>query len=130
MTTGTEVFQLEPFLEVERQKVEEALTRALGHLVPSLPEDLKDPVSHGVLAGGKRLRPILCATSFLTCCQETLPNTDWSNSVYDLAVCLELIHAYSLMHDDLPCMDNDTMRRGKLSTHVKFGESTAVLASV
>ena len=130
MTTGTEVFQLEPFLEVERQKVEEALERALGHLVPPLPEDLKDPVSHGVLAGGKRLRPILCATSFLTCCEEMLPDTDWSNSVYDLAVCLELIHAYSLMHDDLPCMDDAALRRGISTPHTVYGEVVTMRAGM
>ena len=72
MTTETE-----PFLEVERQKVERALKRALECLLPSLPEELRGPVSHAVLASGKRLRPILCATSFLACSRETLPDTDW-----------------------------------------------------
>ena len=125
MTTETE-----PFLEVERQKVERALKRALECLLPSLPEELRGPVSHAVLASGKRLRPILCATSFLACSRETLPDTDWADSVYDLAVCLELIHAYSLMHDDLPCMDDAALRRGVPTPHTVYGEAATMRAGI
>ena len=51
-----------------------------------------------------------------------------SNQIINLCAAVECIHSYSLIHDDLPCMDNDTLRRGKPSTHIKFGESTAILA--
>ncbi len=128
MTTGTEAFQLEPFLEVERQRVERALERALKELLSSLPEALREPVSHGVLAGGKRLRPILCVTAFSACGGEAIVDHESPDSVYDLAAGLELIHAYSLMHDDLPCMDDAELRRGIPTPHTVYGESTATRA--
>ena len=74
---------------------------------------------HGLL-GGKRLRALLCLAAARDCGREkaALPH----------ALAVELIHCYSLIHDDLPCMDNDAMRRGKPSVHAQFGEATAILA--
>ena len=83
--------------------------------------DFVESIKYGVLNGGKRLRPVL-----------TLAICDMFNGNLDAAVLfacgVELIHAGSLIHDDLPCMDNDDLRRGLPSCHVKFGETVAVLA--
>lgn len=71
---------------------------------------------------GKRIRPILCIESYNIFQKASL------DSVIDFAIALELIHNYSLIHDDLPCMDNDDYRRGNLTVHKKYGETSAVLA--
>ena len=76
---------------------------------------------YAVLSGGKRIRPIFA----LAACEAVGGKTA---SVLDAACALEFIHSYSLVHDDLPCMDNDLVRRGKPSCHAKFGEVTALLA--
>ncbi|NHB57685.1 polyprenyl synthetase family protein [Acinetobacter sp. 194] len=89
----------------------------------SLPEPLKSAVYHAVMLGGKRVRPALCyATSHLK------PNHPHYAAVRRAAVAVELIHCYSLAHDDLPCMDNDLIRRGQPTCHAAFGEDTALLA--
>ena len=83
--------------------------------------NLLNPIAHGLFPGGKKIRSkILLDIGFLF-------KIDYKTLI-TIGSAVECIHAYSLIHDDLPCMDNDKMRRGKLSTHVKFGESTAVLA--
>ena len=82
---------------------------------------LVTPMKYGVISGGKKIRStIIFDTGKLLKLKE--------KSLIDICAAVECIHSYSLIHDDLPCMDNDTMRRGKPSTHKKFGESTAVLA--
>ena len=86
-----------------------------------LPERLHDAMRFSVLGGGKRIRPLLAFAA------GELSEAD-KERVTIAGVAVELIHAYSLVHDDLPCMDDDNIRRGKPSTHIKFGESTAVLA--
>ena len=82
---------------------------------------LVSPMKYGVISGGKKIRStiILDAGKIFKISQKKLIN---------ICAAVECIHSYSLIHDDLPCMDNDSIRRGKLSTHKKFGESTAVLA--
>ena len=75
---------------------------------------------YSVLNGGKRIRPVLLLEFYKLCGVE-------DDCAYNFACALEMIHSYSLVHDDLPCMDNDDMRRGKLSCHKAFGESTALL---
>lgn len=75
---------------------------------------------YSVLNGGKRIRPILLLEFYKLCGGE-------DDCAYNFACALEMIHSYSLVHDDLPCMDNDDMRRGKPSCHKAFGESTALL---
>lgn len=125
MTSGHEpVFNLDRFLVGELVSVEAALERALESLVPHLRAELAGPVRHAVLTGGKRLRPILCAAAYSAVGGEP------SSGVYDLAVSLELIHAYSLMHDDLPCMDDAELRRGKATPHTLFGERHTTLAGL
>jgi farnesyl diphosphate synthase len=76
---------------------------------------------YGVLDGGKRLRPLLV----LAACAAVRGDAD---AAMRAAVAVELIHAYSLVHDDMPCMDNDVLRRGKPTVHVKFGQAQAMLA--
>lgn len=88
---------------------------------PEVPSPLIDAMRYGVFNGGKRIRPTLV---YLAC--EAL---DTDLSLADKAACaIELIHAYSLIHDDLPAMDDDDFRRGKPSCHVEFDEATAILA--
>lgn len=83
---------------------------------------LADAMRYAVTAGGKRIRPILCVAS-----AEAVGNAD-EDSLLTTACALELIHTYSLIHDDLPAMDNDAMRRGKPTCHIAFDEPTAILA--
>jgi farnesyl diphosphate synthase len=117
-------FSLDSFLEDERARAEAALGRAVSWTLPLLPEPYRGPVAHGVRAGGKRLRPILCRAAFHACGgAETLP--DREEAVADLGAAVELVHAYSLMHDDLPCMDDAALRRGLSTPHVLFGEVAA-----
>jgi geranylgeranyl diphosphate synthase type II len=85
------------------------------------PQVLHQAIRYAVLAAGKRLRPILTLAAYEACGGR-------SEIVYPAAVALELIHAYSLIHDDLPCMDDDDLRRGQPTVHRKFGEAVALLA--
>ena len=83
--------------------------------------DLLNPIRYGLLPGGKKIRSKLIVDV------GRIFNIDYKKLI-QISAAVECIHAYSLIHDDLPCMDNDRLRRGKLSTHAKFGESTAILA--
>ena len=83
---------------------------------------LMDAMSYSISSGGKRLRPALLLEFYRLC-----GGTDFDSASH-FAAALEMIHTYSLIHDDLPCMDNDDMRRGKPSCHKAFGEDTALLA--
>lgn len=76
---------------------------------------------YAVLGGGKRIRPVLAILAFRACGGR-------GKAIYKVGAALELIHNFTLIHDDLPCMDDDRMRRGKPSVHVAFGEATALLA--
>ncbi len=85
------------------------------------PSRLSEAMTYSVMNGGKRIRPIIM---YMIC---DLFDMKY-DKIEDLAVALEFIHCYSLVHDDLPAMDNDMYRRGKLTTHIKFDEATAILA--
>jgi farnesyl diphosphate synthase len=99
-----------------------AVERALETWVPAdAPAGLGLAMRYGVLDGGKRLRPLLVLAS----CQAVAGHAEVALRA---AVAVELIHAYSLMHDDMPCMDNDVLRRGKATVHVQFGQAQAMLA--
>jgi farnesyl diphosphate synthase len=99
-----------------------AVEAALEAWVPAdTPAGLGLAMRYGVLDGGKRLRPLLV----LAAC-EAVHGT--RSAAMRAAVAVELIHAYSLVHDDMPCMDNDVLRRGKPTVHVQFGEAQAMLA--
>jgi len=83
--------------------------------------NLFNPINYGLFPGGKKIRSKILIDI------GTIFNVNY-NTLIKIGAAVECIHAYSLIHDDLPCMDNDMIRRGKPSTHVKFGEATAVLA--
>ncbi len=82
---------------------------------------LTNPMKYGVISGGKKIRSAVILSA------GKLYNLN-ENKLLNICVAVECIHSYSLIHDDLPCMDNDKIRRGKPATHIKFGEATAVLA--
>ncbi|HRC36945.1 MAG: polyprenyl synthetase family protein [Rubrivivax sp.] len=95
---------------------------ALESWVPAAaPAGLGEAMRYGVLDGGKRLRPLLVLAACDAVAGEPV-------AALRAAVAVELIHAYSLVHDDMPCMDNDVLRRGKPTVHVKFGQAQAMLA--
>jgi farnesyl diphosphate synthase len=109
---------LDGWMRHELRAVEDALER----WVPTdSPADLGEAMRYGVLDGGKRLRPLLV----LSAAEAVRGDRE---AALRAAVAVELIHAYSLIHDDMPCMDNDVLRRGKPTVHVKFGEAQAMLA--
>ena len=110
---------LKTYLKEKKVIFEEYLEKTLKEL--KYPERLAEAVHYSVMNGGKRLRPILM---YMTA---DIFNADY-NKIKDTAVALEYIHSYSLVHDDLPAMDDDMYRRGKLTTHVKYDEATAILA--
>ncbi|MBU1359411.1 MAG: polyprenyl synthetase family protein [Gammaproteobacteria bacterium] len=99
-------------------RVEDALSAWVG---TDAPVQLGDAMRYAVLDGGKRLRPLLVFAASEAVCGQ-------ADATLRAACSVELIHAYSLVHDDLPCMDNDVLRRGKPTVHVKFGEADALLA--
>ena len=99
-----------------------AFEAALDDLVPATaPAGLGEAMRYAVLGGGKRLRPLLVLASCAAVGGDGF-------AAMRAACAVELIHAYSLVHDDMPCMDDDVMRRGKPTTHVAFGEAQAMLA--
>lgn len=105
---------------VLRSQVDVQLKRYIDH-VPGCPPRLQEAMSYSLLAGGKRLRPVLTMLACEACggdVQLALP----------AACAIEMIHTYSLIHDDLPAMDDDDLRRGKPTNHVVFGEALAILA--
>jgi geranylgeranyl diphosphate synthase type II len=103
----------------------EITDRALEELIPSadtVPASIHGAMRHSTFAGGKRLRPLLAYQAAMTIAGE-LPN-----GIAQLGAAIEMLHTYSLIHDDLPALDNDDLRRGKPTCHVVFGEAIAILA--
>ncbi len=119
MIEKDEVF-LKAYLQDRRNIVEEALQRYLSPQ-SNIPVGIYNAVHYSVFAGGKRIRPILCLASVDAVGGNLAP-------AMPVACALELIHTYSLIHDDLPAMDNDDFRRGKPTSHKVFGEAMAILA--
>jgi farnesyl diphosphate synthase len=104
------------------QRELDAVERALEHWVPvAAPAGLGEAMRYGVLDGGKRVRPLLV----LAAAQAVSGHAE---AALRAACAVELIHAYSLVHDDMPCMDNDVLRRGKPTVHVRYGQAQAMLA--
>ena len=108
------------WMQIRLDRVEAALS---AWVAPSAPAGLGAAMRYAVLDGGKRLRPLLVFAA-----AEAVGATQSSQAALRAACAVELIHAYSLVHDDMPCMDNDVLRRGKPTVHVKFGEAQALLA--
>ena len=114
---------IKTYLDEQQSLVEDALARYMlqaegdfsGHI---------ETLRYSLFAGGKRIRPILCLAS----ARMVSTNTETDMSVLPIACALECIHTYSLIHDDLPAMDNDYLRRGKPTNHAVYGEAPAILA--
>lgn len=113
-------FNLQNFLATRTA----AVNRALSHYLPpasARPATIHQAMRYSLFAGGKRMRPALCLAAAAACGGD-------ESAAMPLACAVECIHTYSLIHDDLPAMDNDDYRRGKLTNHKVFGEGIAVLA--
>ena len=147
---------LNGWIETQLDRVERALNQwvsvdASADLEHHAPADLMAAMRYAVLDGGKRLRPLLVLATFEAVSSgwvnDYLPAEEWDDEIarrgaadpdavdqmsvetsMRAACSVELIHAYSLVHDDMPCMDNDVLRRGKPTVHVQFGEASALLA--
>ena len=113
-----DIFDLNNYLKQQKSLVEQALDRSIAI---AKPEKIYEAMRYSLLAGGKRLRPILC----LATCQLTGGTVEMAMPT---ACALEMIHTMSLIHDDLPAMDNDDFRRGKLTNHKVYGDDIAILA--
>jgi len=112
--------KLPPFFEEDRSAVDAQLERLMpGESVQ--PPSIHQAMRYSVFAGGKRIRPILCLET------ARIFGPDVEHALYP-GCAIEFIHTYSLIHDDLPALDNDDLRRGKPTCHKKFGEATAILA--
>ncbi len=111
---------LKDYLDTRRQSIEQALDRYLPS-AEARPQRLHESIRYSVLAPGKRLRPTLVIAA-----AESVGGH--SEEVMPTACALECIHVFSLIHDDLPCMDNDDYRRGRLTNHKVYGEDLALLA--
>jgi geranylgeranyl diphosphate synthase type II len=109
-------------LERDMGAARQVVDARLDALLVGGPPPLLEAMRWAVQGGGKRLRPILCLWT-----HEMLAGGE-AAAVLDTACALELVHTYSLVHDDLPCMDDDDLRRGRATCHVRFGEALAVLA--
>lgn len=118
MSQGETPFDLSAYLQERQAQVEAALDSAIP---VTYPEKIYEAMRYSLLAGGKRLRPILC-----------LATCEMGGGTIELAMptacALEMIHTMSLIHDDLPAMDNDDYRRGRLTNHKVYGENIAILA--
>lgn len=114
------MFNLTAYLDDRRQKVEAGLQAHLP-APATRPAILHEAMRYAVLGGGKRLRPILC----MAACEAAGGKAD---AALLPGLAIEILHTYTLVHDDLPCMDDDDLRRGRPTTHIKFGEANALLA--
>jgi geranylgeranyl diphosphate synthase type II len=114
--------QLKEILQSGVEMTDSALERLLP-LATQVPTSIHAAMRHSTFAGGKRLRPVLVYESARMIGGGNLPD-----GVEDLAAAIEMLHTYSLIHDDLPALDNDDLRRGKPTCHVVYGEAIAILA--
>ena len=132
-------FDLDTWSSIRLNQVEQALSCWVTADVPQglshgAPAQLVEAMRYSVLDGGKRLRPLLVLAAHEAVCRSHAQAAGAAQGEATLeaamraACAVELIHAYSLVHDDMPCMDNDVLRRGKPTVHVQFGEASALLA--
>jgi geranylgeranyl diphosphate synthase type II len=113
-------FDLRSYMEMRKELIDRALDRFMPP-EDTYPSSVHKAMRYSVFSGGKRFRPILCLAAF-DACEGT------GEGAVPVACAIELLHTYSLIHDDLPCMDDDDLRRGKPTSHKVFGEAVAVLA--
>jgi farnesyl diphosphate synthase len=138
VTPPVDTFNLAAWSALQLATVERALERWVTADVPAgvahgAPAALVEAMRYAVLDGGKRLRPLLVLAAWEAVAEPVESASDTAavahpEAALRAACAVELIHAYSLVHDDMPCMDNDVLRRGKPTVHVKFGEASALLA--
>jgi len=125
-------FDLRAWSDAALGRIEPALQRWLSESMAPVLESLNAPMRYAVLDGGKRLRPLLALAARAAVAQHDPVGArsiaDFDTAALRAGCSVELIHAYSLVHDDMPCMDDDVMRRGKPTVHVQFGEAAALLA--
>ncbi|MBX7114997.1 MAG: polyprenyl synthetase family protein [Myxococcaceae bacterium] len=118
-------FELAPWLVMQQKRVEAALLERVEALRGTVPDSLFSAMGYSLLGGGKRLRPVLC----LAFADATLQASGRAGRIADDAACAtEWVHTYSLVHDDLPAMDDDDLRRGRPTSHKVYGEAMAILA--
>jgi len=115
------MFDLKSYITGKRRQINTFLEKILQDSSGS--RRIKDAIHYSLMAGGKRLRPVLCLATV-----EALAGDPDDEFILNTACALEMIHTYSLIHDDLPAMDNDRLRRGKATCHIVFDEATAILA--
>jgi len=115
---------LREYLEKKKKIVEYSLIELLANYRNKYPEKLAEAMEYAVMNGGKRIRPILM---YMICDLFEKNNYKSYDKIKEIAAALEFIHCYSLVHDDLPAMDNDDYRRGKLTVHKKYNEAIGVL---
>ncbi|MEJ2483782.1 MAG: polyprenyl synthetase family protein [Gemmatimonadota bacterium] len=108
-------------IPVRRARVEDALRAFLDRELEGVAPAAAGPIAYAVMSPGKRIRPLLMMAAYQSAGGE-------APGIVDLACSVELVHAYSLVHDDLPCMDDDVLRRGRPTVHVRFGVAAAVMA--
>ncbi len=125
MALATERATFEAYAQSARTAIDAGLDRFLP-APPSCPPRIAEAVRYSIFAGGKRLRPLLTLAAADSVRPNGIPPDD--ETVLPAACAVEMIHTYSLIHDDLPAMDNDTLRRGRPTAHVVYGEGLAVLA--
>lgn len=115
--------EIKNYLNEQKSLVEDALARYMLQTGGDFSDHI-ETLRYSLFAGGKRLRPILC----IAAARMVSGSTDTDDTVLPIACALECIHTYSLIHDDLPAMDNDDLRRGKPTNHAVYGEAEAILA--
>ena len=113
------MFDLSTYVKEKAQLINVELEKIIHDSQPS--EPIVKAMKYSLMAGGKRIRPVLCLAA-----AEAVGGKP--QAVLPAACALEIVHTYSLIHDDLPAMDNDNLRRGKPTCHVAFNEATAILA--
>jgi len=114
-------FALSGWMSPRLAQVEQGLSDAIN---PAAPAELGQAMRYAVLDGGKRLRPLLVFAAAQAVGESAISTP----AVWRAACAIEMIHAYSLVHDDMPCMDNDVLRRGKPTVHIQYGQAQALLA--
>ncbi|WP_314291705.1 farnesyl diphosphate synthase [Leptotrichia massiliensis] len=115
---------LREYLEEKKKIVEDSLIELLWNYRNKYPEKLAEAMEYAVMNGGKRIRPVLM---YMICNLFEKNNCKSYDKIKEIAVALEFIHCYSLVHDDLPAMDNDDYRRSKLTVHKKYNEAIGIL---
>jgi geranylgeranyl diphosphate synthase, type II len=115
------MFNLKQYLTQKQAIIDKMLDEIINQNAPGLSSRIVSAMNHSIMAGGKRLRPILC----ISACEVVGGSEE---KCLKIACAIEMIHTYSLIHDDLPAMDNDELRRGKPTCHIAFDEATAILS--